>query len=68
MPQNRAQKIASLRIQIGSLQAEERRLHEVISSTLTAPEVRTQARNQLQKTLMTLMDAFGEIAILESEP
>ena len=67
MSQNRAHKTASLRVQIGSLQAEERRLHEVINSMFTAPEIRTQARNQLQKTLKTLMDAFGEIARLESE-
>jgi hypothetical protein len=68
MKQNRAAlKIASVRTEIGLLQAEERRLHEVLDSTLTATEIRIKAKIQLNETLKKLMDRFSEITRLESK-
>jgi hypothetical protein len=67
MKENRALKIASLRVESGLLQAEERRLCSLIDSASTPAELRAQAQIQLNQTLEKLMDNFAEINRLESD-
>jgi len=67
MEANRTLKITNLEVEIALLQVDERRLQSVIHSTLTAPELRTQAQIHLRQTLEKITAAIDEIARLESE-
>jgi hypothetical protein len=66
MDPNRDLDIANAQALIGLWQQEERRLHELISSPLTAPEVRSQANGRLGDVLKLLREAADELTKLEA--
>jgi hypothetical protein len=65
MQPTRNMKIANLEVTIILLQKEERRMQEIISSTLTAPEIRQQAQFQLGLTLAKIKDAADELTRIQ---
>jgi hypothetical protein len=65
MDSNRELDIANAQVLIGLWQQEERRLHEIISNPLTAPEIRNQANDKLGDVLRQIRETSDELTKLE---
>jgi hypothetical protein len=65
MDSTRDLETANLQALIGLWQQEERRLHSLIASQLTSPEVRSQAEERLGIVLNEIQLALNELATVE---
>jgi hypothetical protein len=67
MKPTRNMKIANLEVRISLLQQQERRLRSIISSTLTAPELRERTKVELSSTLKRLTEEADELMRIQQE-